>query len=122
MARATIEGRDPPSFADPIADRPWPVYDVFDTAEANSQVFVGVVTDPQWRSFCSAFGLIDLTEDPTLDSQQSRILGRPWILERVRPVLRAFSKADVMARLELGNIAERLPDHSGCRMKKLTLW
>src|SRR3954447_5188238 len=45
----------------------WAVYDVFDTADG-SQVFVGVVTDTQWRAFCEAFGLADLGSDPALST------------------------------------------------------
>ena len=36
MAQAAIEGRDPPSYADPNKVRPWPMYDVFDTADERS--------------------------------------------------------------------------------------
>ena len=32
----------------------WPIYDIFETADGE-QVFVGVVTDTQWRLFCEAF-------------------------------------------------------------------
>ena len=59
MARAAIDGRDPPSMAEKTQTRTWPIYDVFDTAEPGAQVFVGVVTETQWRGFCEAFGLAD---------------------------------------------------------------
>ena len=55
MAYAAIEGRDPTPFGDPNMAKPWPLYDVFDTADEGQQVFVGVVTDTQWRSFCERF-------------------------------------------------------------------
>ena len=57
--RAAIDGRDPPSMAEKTQTRTWPIYDVFDTAEPGAQVFVGVVTETQWRGFCEAFGLAD---------------------------------------------------------------
>ncbi|MFT4054301.1 MAG: CoA transferase [Novosphingobium sp.] len=38
----------------PVRISAWAIYDVFETSE---QVFVGVVTDGQWRAFCAAFGL-----------------------------------------------------------------
>ena len=31
MARAAIEGRDPPPFGDPNMVKPWPLYDIFET-------------------------------------------------------------------------------------------
>jgi crotonobetainyl-CoA:carnitine CoA-transferase CaiB-like acyl-CoA transferase len=72
MARAAIDGRDPPSMAEKTQTRTWPIYDVFDTAEPGAQVFVGVVTETQWRGFCEAFGLADLLIDPTLATQTQR--------------------------------------------------
>jgi crotonobetainyl-CoA:carnitine CoA-transferase CaiB-like acyl-CoA transferase len=50
MARAALEGRDPPPFGDPNMPEPWPLYDIFDTADEGAQVFVGVVTETQSRS------------------------------------------------------------------------
>src|SRR5260370_35542062 len=47
MARAAIEGKDPPPFGDPNMVKPWPLYDVFDTAEAGAHVFVAVVAATQ---------------------------------------------------------------------------
>jgi crotonobetainyl-CoA:carnitine CoA-transferase CaiB-like acyl-CoA transferase len=100
MAAAAILGRDPPSYGDPAGERPWPVYDIFDTADAGEQVFVGVVTDTQWRDFCRAFNLEDLLHDPTLASKDARAQERPAILNRVRPLFRALTKAALMEKLE----------------------
>ena len=100
MARAAIEGRDPPPFGDPTTGRPWPVYDVFDTADPGAQVFVGVVTDTQWRDFCRAFELQDLLADPALATGSARTEARPRILSRVRSLFQTIPKAALMARLE----------------------
>ncbi len=100
MAAAAILGSDPPSYADPAGERPWPIYDIFDTADAGEQVFVGVVTDTQWRDFCRAFQLEDLLEDPALASKEARAQERPAILGRVRPLFRKATKAALMEKLE----------------------
>ncbi|MCW3477033.1 CaiB/BaiF CoA transferase family protein [Limobrevibacterium gyesilva] len=100
MARAAIEGRDPPPFGDPNMGKPWPIYDVFDTAEPGAQVFVGVVTDTQWRGFCDAFGLADLLAHPDLATQAHRVAARPWVIPRVAEVFRTFTKTELMARCE----------------------
>jgi crotonobetainyl-CoA:carnitine CoA-transferase CaiB-like acyl-CoA transferase len=100
MARAAIEGRDPPPFGDPNMGKPWPIYDVFDTEEPNAQVFVGAVTDTQWRRFCEAFGLADLLADPDLATMAQRAAARPRILPRVAAVFRVLPKAELMARCE----------------------
>ena len=100
MARAAIDGRDPPSMAEKTQTRTWPIYDVFDTAEPGAQVFVGVVTETQWRGFCEAFGLADLLTDPTLATQTQRAEGRPRFLPRVAAIFSSLAKAELMARCE----------------------
>ena len=93
MARVALEGKEPPPYGDPKMEKPWPLYDVFRTADPDAQVFVGVVTDTQWRSFCSAFGLDDLLHDPSLDSMQKLAAARPRILARVSEIFGKLSKA-----------------------------
>jgi crotonobetainyl-CoA:carnitine CoA-transferase CaiB-like acyl-CoA transferase len=100
MARAAIEGRDPPPFGDPNMAKPWPVYDIFDSADDGEQVFVGVVTDSQWRGFCEAFGLTDLLADPDLSTMAQLATARSRILPRVAEVFRKLPKPELMARCE----------------------
>jgi crotonobetainyl-CoA:carnitine CoA-transferase CaiB-like acyl-CoA transferase len=100
MARAAIEGKDPPPFGDPEMAKPWPLYDVFDTADEGAQVFVGVVTETQWRGFCEAFGLTDLLKDPTLSTMVQLAQGRPKFLPQIAKLFRTLSKAELMARCE----------------------
>jgi crotonobetainyl-CoA:carnitine CoA-transferase CaiB-like acyl-CoA transferase len=100
MAQAAIEGRDPPTFASRNKVRPWPVYDVFETADEGMQVFVGCVTDTQWRSFCEAFGLMDLLNDPELATMAQLAAARDRILPIVQDVFRQIPKAELMARCE----------------------
>ena len=100
MARAAIDGRDPPPFGDPTMKKPWPLYDIFNTADPEQQVFVGVVTETQWRSFCEAFDLTDLLADPTLARMTDLASARPRILERVAALFKTLSKAELMTRCE----------------------
>ena len=100
MARAAIDGRDPEPFGDPAMKKPWPVYDIFDTATPGEQVFVGVVTDSQWRGFCRAFGLEEFLTDPTLASMRQLAAARPRILPVVADVFRRSRKGELMARCE----------------------
>src|SRR5215203_2312585 len=95
MASAAIEGRNPPTFGDPVKVRPWPVYDIFDSADPEQQVFVGVVTETQWRNFCEAFDLIHLLEDPGLQTPKQRADERPRILPHVQDAFRKVSKAEL---------------------------
>jgi crotonobetainyl-CoA:carnitine CoA-transferase CaiB-like acyl-CoA transferase len=100
MARAALEGRDPPPYGDPNMPKPWPLYDIFDTADAGQQVFVGVVTDTQWRAFCKEFGLEDLLADPDLAGMRQLAAARPRLKPRIAAVFRKLPKAELMARCE----------------------
>ena len=99
MARTAVEGRDPTPFGDPDMKKPWPLYDIFDTADGG-QVFIGVVTETQWRGFCAAFGLDDFLQDPGLARMADLAAARPRIIERVGRVFKAISKDELMARCE----------------------
>ncbi len=100
MAAAAITGVNPPSFGDPAMVKPWSVYDVFDSADPGEQVFVGVVTETQWRGFCEAFGLGALLADPALATQTQRVSDRSRYLPRVAAVFKTLPKAELMARCE----------------------
>jgi crotonobetainyl-CoA:carnitine CoA-transferase CaiB-like acyl-CoA transferase len=77
----------------------WAVYDVFDTADG-SQVFVGVVTDTQWRAFCEAFGLADLGSDPALSTNPHRVNARERFMPRLRAMFAQMSRAEILAACE----------------------
>ncbi len=100
MAGAAITGHNPLPFGDPNMPKPWSVYDVFDTADPGEQVFVGVVTETQWRGFCEAFGLTDLLADPAFATQSSRVADRSRYLPRIAAVFRGLHKTVLMARCE----------------------
>jgi crotonobetainyl-CoA:carnitine CoA-transferase CaiB-like acyl-CoA transferase/isopropylmalate/homocitrate/citramalate synthase len=100
MASAAITGRNPPPYGDKTMPKPWPLYDVFDTADPGRQVFVGVVTTTQWDGFCREFGLEDLLSDPSLSSMTQLAAARPRIGARVAEVFGAMPQAELMERCE----------------------
>ena len=77
----------------------WAVYDVFDTADGQ-QVFVGVVTDTQWRAFCEAFELADLATDPALSTNPQRVNARERFMPKLRAMFAQMSRADILASCE----------------------
>ncbi len=97
MAQIAITGREPPPMS--VRLPAWPVYDIFNTADGG-QVFVGVVTDTQWPAFCAAFGLDDLAADPSLATKQQRVEARDRTIPRIAEALRAYGKAELMAKCE----------------------
>jgi len=81
----------------------WAIYDVFTTAD-DEQVFLGVVSDGQWQSFCKAFDFSDWAVDPTLVQNNQRVQARDQILPFVSQRLGSMSKVEVMARCEAAGL------------------
>jgi crotonobetainyl-CoA:carnitine CoA-transferase CaiB-like acyl-CoA transferase len=63
-------------------------------------VFVGVVSDSQWKVFCESFGLADLGADPALAANNQRVNARDRIKPRVRERFGAMTKSELMAACE----------------------
>ncbi len=97
MAQAKLT--DKPVDPMPARLSAWAVYDVFDTGD-DDQVFIGVVTDTQWRTFCDGFGLSDLKADPMLASNPQRVAARGTLLPELQAVFKTMTKADLLAKLE----------------------
>jgi crotonobetainyl-CoA:carnitine CoA-transferase CaiB-like acyl-CoA transferase len=85
----------------PMPDRirAWAVYDTFKTSDGE-QVFVGVVTDTQWKVFCEAFGLADLLADPSLKTNPQRVEARLRVIPIVSGIFAKLTKPQVMAKCE----------------------
>jgi len=85
----------------PMPDRirAWAVYDTFQTSDGE-MVFVGVVTDTQWKVFCEAFGLDDLLADPALKTNPQRVEERPRIIPIVTALFAGMTKPELLAKCE----------------------
>ncbi len=77
----------------------WAIYDVFDTAD-NEKVFVGVVSDSQWITFCEAFQFDELLADAALRENNERVVQRGRILPIVQAHFGKMSKDALMQALE----------------------
>jgi crotonobetainyl-CoA:carnitine CoA-transferase CaiB-like acyl-CoA transferase len=101
VAQHMMEGLASGKPVPPMPDRTraWAVYDNFKTRD-NELVFVGVVTDTQWKIFCDAFGLADLLADPELKTNPQRVEARPRILPIVTGIFAKMSKQELMDRCE----------------------
>jgi crotonobetainyl-CoA:carnitine CoA-transferase CaiB-like acyl-CoA transferase len=97
VAQFAVTGK--PATPMPARTSAWGIYDVFETGD-DSQIFIAVVTDTQWRAFCEAFGQADLKADATLATNPQRVAGR----ERLLPVLRALFKT--LTRAEISRVCE----------------
>jgi crotonobetainyl-CoA:carnitine CoA-transferase CaiB-like acyl-CoA transferase len=101
VAQHMLEGFMTGTPVVPMPDRirAWAVYDTFKTSDGE-QVFVGVVTDTQWKVFCEAFGLADLLSDPSLKTNPQRVEARPRVIPIVTGIFAKLTKAQVMAKCE----------------------
>jgi crotonobetainyl-CoA:carnitine CoA-transferase CaiB-like acyl-CoA transferase len=101
MAQYAVTGK----AARPMPERisAWSIYDVFETSDGD-QVFVGVVSDTQWRVFCEAFERPDLLADPALATNNQRVGARPRLIPEVAGVFRNYSKAALMAKCEANGL------------------
>lgn len=81
----------------------WPIYDVFDVADER-QVFVGILNDKQWASFCAEFDLASLKNDPDLQTNEQRLRSRQLLLDHLGPLFRSHRSAELMTRLERAEV------------------
>ncbi len=77
----------------------WAVYDVF-TVKDGGQIFLAVVSDAQWKTFCSGFGFADLLADPGLTTNNQRVLARATMMPLLRARLARFSAQELGRRFE----------------------
>lgn len=73
-------------------------YDAFECSDGHILLAVG--NDAQFARFCDALGIEDAGADPRFTTNLGRIENRVALMEAIRPAMRAFSKADVLARLQ----------------------
>ena len=98
MAQMAVTGKAAQPM--PVRVSAWAIYDVFETQNADEQLFVGVVSDGQWKSFCAAFGLDTLGNDPALALNNARVLARDAILPHVRALFAGMTRAALIEKLE----------------------
>jgi crotonobetainyl-CoA:carnitine CoA-transferase CaiB-like acyl-CoA transferase len=101
MAQHMMEGLATGKPIQPMPDRirAWALYDNFKTRDGEL-VFVGVVTDTQWKVFCEAFGLADLLADPALKTNPQRVEARTRILPIVAGLFGGMTKQELMDKCE----------------------
>lgn len=97
MAQYAVTGT--PAAPMPARISAWAVYDVFDVKDAE-KIFIGVVSDTQWRAFCEAFDLTDWLHDEGLAANNDRVSKRDIILPRLKMLFLTYSKDELMAKLE----------------------
>ena len=98
IAQMAVTGSPP----DPMPARisAWAVYDVFETANPDEQLFVGVVSDSQWVNFCQALGLAEFESDTGLAENNDRVRERNRILPVLRQLFAGMTREALVGKLE----------------------
>ena len=78
---------------------PWGIYDVFSVRDGG-QIFLAVVGDTQWGTFCQAFGFADLQQDARLASNNDRVRARDWLIPLLRERLVSHTAAELASVFE----------------------
>ncbi len=97
MAQYAVTGS--PAAPMPARISAWAIYDVFETGDGE-RVFVGVVSDSQWLTFCKDFAFDELLADESLRANNNRVAARDRIIPEVQARFREMSKAELMEQLE----------------------
>ena len=101
MVQFDIEGTEAPPMPERVFS--WPVYDIFETADAK-QIFVGAVTDGQWATLCRLLDLQDLLTHPDLKSRMDQNNARSWTLPIFSSAIKPRSFDTLIARFEASGI------------------
>jgi crotonobetainyl-CoA:carnitine CoA-transferase CaiB-like acyl-CoA transferase len=80
----------------------WSIYRVFETQD--EPVFIGIISDKHWQSFCEVFARQDWLADPRLATNNDRISERAWLVPAVAEMIRALPRAEVVTRCERAGI------------------
>jgi crotonobetainyl-CoA:carnitine CoA-transferase CaiB-like acyl-CoA transferase len=97
MAQYAITGEAVPPM--PVRKSTWAIYEVFQT-KGDEQVFVGVVSDAQWQSFCKAFDLLELLDNSDLNENAGRVEHRDLIIPIITETFKQYNKLELMQKLE----------------------
>jgi formyl-CoA transferase len=77
-------------------------YQIFEAADG--AVAIGVGNDAQWRRMCEAIEALDLRDDPRYAGNAERVRRRAELTGLLSERLRAFTRADCVARLRAARV------------------
>lgn len=97
MAQMAVTGT--PAAPMPVRVSSWAIYQLFDTKD-DEQVFIGVVSDGQWKILCEAFDLHHLLDDPELAENRDRVIHKDKFLPQIIARFKALTKAELMDKIE----------------------
>lgn len=90
----------------PMSDRvsAWSVYRLFETADGQ-QLFIGIISDAQWRRFCREFHRPDWLADEGLATNSGRIDQRETLLPGVDELIAGLDLAEAVEKCEAAGVS-----------------
>jgi crotonobetainyl-CoA:carnitine CoA-transferase CaiB-like acyl-CoA transferase len=78
-------------------------YDTFQTSDGH-WIFLGVVNDALWRSFCAALGLTDQAADPEIATSSQRLARKAYVDHVAGQAILKLSRDEALAKLRAAGI------------------
>ena len=101
MQQYAMTGEAPPPMPSRVSA--WSVYDVFDLADGE-QLFIGAVSDKQFRTLCDVLQRPDLASDPTYATNALRVAARPQLIAKLNEIVKHRKKDELSAKLEAAGL------------------
>ena len=101
MQQFSMTGQPPPPMPSRVSA--WSVYDVF-TLAGGAQLFIGAVSDKQFRTLCLLLERPDLLDVPEYASNAQRVAVRPQLLQQLGQILKDHTIDALSPRLEAAGL------------------
>lgn len=101
MMQFAVTGQ--PALPMPARISAWGIYDVFQVRD-EGQIFLAVVSDTAWQTFCKAFAFDDLFADARLRSNNDRVRSREWLIALLRERLAHFTAQELAERFQANGL------------------
>jgi formyl-CoA transferase len=101
MQQFSMSGEPAPPMPSRVSA--WSVYDVFTLADGE-QLFIGAVSDKQFRILCHLLERPDLLNVPGFATNADRVAVRPALLARLGDILKDHHIAELSAKLEAAGL------------------
>ncbi|MDD2545438.1 MAG: CaiB/BaiF CoA-transferase family protein [Burkholderiaceae bacterium] len=101
MQQFQMTGDIPPPFPSRLSA--WSVYDTFTVAQGE-QLFIGAVSDKQFRVLCEVLARPDLAQDPALATNAQRVAVRPHLLQQLGETLQHHALETLCEKLQAAGL------------------
>ena len=81
----------------------WSIYRIFNTKD-DDKVFIGVISEKHWASFCDSFDRADWEENENYSTNNKRIEHRDTLLKDIEDHILTLTKEEVIAICEKARI------------------